>query len=92
MTRINNANDMIKAAGGCDNIKYVWTTGDKIYMNLVDGRKMDTLIVLNSDGVETIRQLTDSIYMIQMTDQACDMVEDVTRTLDIQKGYFRKVS
>ena len=89
MTRINNANDMIKAAGGCNNIKYVWTTGNRIYMNLVDGRKMNYLVVLNSKGVDTIRHLTDSIYMIQMTDQAYDMVEDVTRSLDRQKGYLR---
>ena len=80
---------MIKAAGGSNNIKYVWTTGNKIYMNLVDGRKMNYLVVLNSKGVETMRHLTDSIYMIQMTDQAYDMVEDVTRCLDRQKGYLR---
>ena len=83
---------MIKAAGGCNNIRYVWTTGNKIYMNLVDPRKMNYLVVLNSKGVETMRHLTDSIYMIQMKNLAYDMVEDVTRNLDIQKGYVRRAS
>ena len=83
---------MIKAAGGSSNIKYVWTTGNKIYMNLVDPRKMNYLVVLNSKGVETMRHLTDSIYMIQMKDLAYDMVEEVTKTLDRQKGYIRIAS
>ena len=92
MTRINNANDMIKAAGGCKNIKYVWTTGSRIYLYLVDSRKMNYLVVLNTKGVETMKHLTDHIYIIQMDDLAYDMTEDITRALDLQKGYLRKAS
>ncbi len=89
MTRINNTNDMIKAAGGKNNIQYVWAVSNKLYMKVKDSRKMNYLAVLNTKDVNAMRHLTGDVYMIELKKMAYDMAEDMTRNLDGSRRQLR---